>query len=156
MNSSSIPDESASPTRSRASIVVGFDGSSQGLAAVRHGIYLAPLLGTNLLLVTAWSYPPMVSATGYGAWSPEDDARGLLSRALTSLFPSGAPTWFHSAVIEGPATRVLIEESQGAAMLIVGSRGHGGFAGLLLGSVSSTVAEHADCPVLVLHGESSP
>jgi nucleotide-binding universal stress UspA family protein len=50
------------------------------------------------------------------------------------------------------AAKVLIDASQGATMLVVGSRGHGGFAGLLLGSVSANVAEHASCPVLIIHG----
>jgi nucleotide-binding universal stress UspA family protein len=51
------------------------------------------------------------------------------------------------------AAKVLLDVSQGAIMLVVGSRGHGGFAGLLLGSVSANVAEHAPCPVLVIHGD---
>jgi nucleotide-binding universal stress UspA family protein len=51
---------------------------------------------------------------------------------------------------------VLLDESDGAQMLVVGSRGHGGFMGLLLGSVSASVAEHATCPVLVLHGNEPP
>jgi len=51
---------------------------------------------------------------------------------------------------------VLLEVSSGARMLVVGSRGHGGFAGLLLGSVSAACAEHGDCPVLVVHGTTAP
>ena len=59
-------------------------------------------------------------------------------------------------VNEGGAAGVLLDASQGAIMLVVGSRGHGGFTGLLLGSVSANVAEHATCPVLVIHGDQGP
>ncbi len=56
-------------------------------------------------------------------------------------------------VREGGAAKVLLEASTGADMLVVGSRGHGGFSGLLLGSVSAGVSEHASCPVLIIHGD---
>ena len=59
-------------------------------------------------------------------------------------------------VREGGAAKVLLEASEGAVMLVVGSRGHGGFAGLLLGSVSANVAEHAGCPVFIVHGDQPP
>lgn len=59
-------------------------------------------------------------------------------------------------VHEGGAAKVLIDASVGAVVLVVGSRGHGGFAGLLLGSVSANVAEHAPCPVLIIHGDQPP
>ena len=59
-------------------------------------------------------------------------------------------------VLEGNAARILLDQSVGAFMLVVGSRGHGGFTGLLLGSVSASVAEHAHCPVLVVHGDMNP
>ena len=57
---------------------------------------------------------------------------------------------------EGNAAKVLLEASEGARMLVVGSRGHGGFSGLLLGSVSAACAEHARCPVVVVHGDGPP
>ena len=59
-------------------------------------------------------------------------------------------------VREGGAAKVLLGASEGADMLVVGSRGHGGFAGLLLGSVSANVAEHASCPVFIVHGDQAP
>jgi len=54
-------------------------------------------------------------------------------------------------VVEGRPAAVLVNESQGADLLVVGSRGHGGFAGLLLGSVSQQCAHHAACPVVIVH-----
>ncbi|MDQ1560876.1 MAG: hypothetical protein QOE85_217, partial [Actinomycetota bacterium] len=59
--------------------------------------------------------------------------------------------WFTEVTFEGNADEILIEQSRGAEMLIVGSRGHGGIAGVLLGSVSAKCAEHAHCPVLIIH-----
>ena len=89
-----------------------------------------------------------------GDWSPETDANDILNQVTTQVFKDEVPSWFRGEVYQGPAPQVLIEASEGAEMLIVGSRGHGGFAGLLLGSVSSNVAEYAKCPVLIYHDES--
>jgi nucleotide-binding universal stress UspA family protein len=57
---------------------------------------------------------------------------------------------------EGGAAKVLLDACKGATMVVVGSRGHGGFSGLLLGSVSANLAEHAPCPVLIIHGHNGP
>jgi nucleotide-binding universal stress UspA family protein len=72
------------------------------------------------------------------------------------VFGGDRPAGLVTRVEQGGAARILIDVSQGANLLVVGSRGHGGFAGLLLGSVSSACAEHAACPVLVVHGETPP
>jgi nucleotide-binding universal stress UspA family protein len=80
----------------------------------------------------------------------------VLEEAVDAAFPGGRPADLTLTVREGTPARVLIELSQTAAMIVVGSRGHGGFAGLLLGSVSSACSEHAKSPVLVVHGTTAP
>ncbi|MCU1529307.1 MAG: hypothetical protein JWP75_3070 [Frondihabitans sp.] len=149
LNSPTAPTVSGT----RKTIVVGYDGSGPGLAALERGIRLAPVLDCDLLLVTTWTFPQVSSVVGFGGWSPEEDAQGMVKAVIADVFPNGRPSWFRAVVVEGQSARILLEQSHGAEMLIVGSRGHGGFAGLLLGSVSSACAEHADCPVLVMHGE---
>jgi nucleotide-binding universal stress UspA family protein len=59
-------------------------------------------------------------------------------------------------VLEGGRAKGLLDARHGALRLIAGSRGHGGFAGLLLGSVSANVAEHASCLALIIHGDTPP
>ncbi len=139
----------ATPESRNGRIVVGLDGSDESLAALRRGYIVATALNTELVAVTVWHFP-----AGYGSlatdWSPEADANEVQETAVAAVFGSDAPSWFRTEVLEGSPAEVLIRESQDAQMLIVGSRGHGGFSGLLLGSVSSACAEHARCPVLVM------
>lgn len=132
-------------------IVVGVDGSDSSRDALRAAIRMSEALGTDLVAVAAWRYP--VAGGGYppADWSPESDCRESLDEAVTAVFGGPPPPWFHTEVHEGDAAHVLLETSAGADMLVVGSRGHGGFPGLHLGSVSTTCAEYAKCPVLVQH-----
>lgn len=133
-------------------IVVGLDGSDESLEALKRAYRIATALHASVTAVTVWRYP-----AAYGSfatdWSPEDDARRVQDDTVRSVFGNEAPDWFQTKVVEGVPAEVLIKESDGAEMLVVGSRGHGGFAGLLLGSVSSACAEHAHCPVLVMHSK---
>ncbi|HEY5456128.1 MAG TPA: universal stress protein [Acidothermaceae bacterium] len=138
-------------------IVVGVDGSEQSIAALRWAARIASATGCGIDAIIAWEYP-----AAYGwvmapeGWPLEDDSAATLHRTLDQAFGQHRPADLLAICRHGSARTLLLEASKGAEMLVVGSRGHGGFAGLLLGSVSAACAEHAHCPVLVVHEESSP
>jgi nucleotide-binding universal stress UspA family protein len=137
-------------------IVVGVDGSRHSVEALRWGAHQAATLGAGLVAVTAWEYPTSFGwASVPSDWDPVKDMEKVLQDAVREAFGDRPPAGLELSVREGGAARVLLEASRGATMLVVGSRGHGGFAGLLLGSVSANVAEHAPCPVLIIHGDRS-
>jgi nucleotide-binding universal stress UspA family protein len=140
-----------SAERDTRPIVVGYDGSPSAESALDRSISMAQALGVPLRLISTWQYPTSYGGYPLTDWTPEEDARIMIDAALVVRFGSDVPTWFSSATVQGGAARVLLHESRDAQMLVVGSRGHGGFVGLLLGSVSSACAEHASCPVLVMH-----
>lgn len=138
-------------------IVVGVDGSPQSRQALRWAADLAGTFGAPLTVVTAWEFPTTYGyAAPLGDWDPEDDMRTVQDEAIAGVFGDDPPRDLGRVLQSGGAARVLLEASQDSLMVVVGSRGHGGFAGLLLGSVSTVVAEHASCPVLIVHGDHQP
>ena len=119
---------------------------------------MLPLFGGEIEAVTSWEYP---SSYGWGValpsdWRPDLDAAKALEAAVDEVFGAERPPGLKCTTCEGRASYVLMEASEGADLLIVGSRGHGGFTGLLLGSVSAACTEHAKCSVLVAHGDPQP
>ncbi|MFZ3453364.1 universal stress protein [Arthrobacter sp. 7Tela_A1] len=138
----------------RKRIVVGVDGSALSLTALRTARRLADLLECRMQAITVWSYPialavPIPSTD----WAPAMEAENALDETLQAAFGQDIPEGLKKTVVAGQPVQVLIEASKGAEMLVLGSRGRGGFAGLLLGSVSSAAAAHAHCPVLIVHPE---
>ena len=133
----------------RPLIVVGVDGSPQSQKAVAWGLEQAKKTGGTLELLIAWSRPvsyglPLVVA----GLDPQAQAREIVEKAATDLdLPTDRVI---TNVIHGAAPSILVERSSHADLLVVGSRGHGGFAELLLGSVSAQVVHHAGCPVVVV------
>jgi len=133
-------------------IVVGVDGSDSSKAALRWAIRQAKLTGSSVDAVAAWHYP-----TAYG-WAPatleatdfETDAKNILTQALAEVSGLEPDVPVRPLVAEGHAAEVLLHQAKGADLLVVGSRGHGGFTSALLGSVSMYCALHAHCPVLIL------
>jgi nucleotide-binding universal stress UspA family protein len=134
-------------------IIVGVDGSEPSKAALRWAAWLLAATGGWIDAVIAW-HPPASFGWSYvpGDWNPEKDAEKVLSRTVDEVFGADRPVGTRLIVREGNPAKVLLDESRDADLLVVGSRGHGGFAGLLLGSVSAHCAEHASLPVLVVHG----
>lgn len=137
-----------------STVVVGVDGSPQSISALRYAATLAAPLGYGL--VAFWSWLPRIALEDYTPeWAPEQEARDSLEKSIEQAFGQDVPAGLQRKVVMGPAAPNLIEASKEAAMLVLGTRGRGGFKGLVLGSVSSSLAAHAKCPVLIHHGEPS-
>ena len=148
---------SAEPGAGEGRVVVGVDGSEHSQRALRWGARLAAVFAARLDAVAAWEFPQTYGwAWVPPEWNPAQDMAKVLDDTVRAVFGDQPPEGLRQQVREGGAARVLLDASEGAVMLVVGSRGHGGFAGLLLGSVSANVAEHASCPVLVIHGDQAP
>lgn len=137
-------------------IVVGVDGSAPSILALRWAGALAPLLKARIRAVTCWQFQIAVGTFIPVLWDPEEEARKVCAAAVDTAFDGAPPAGLELVASQGSAAKVLVEESRSAQLVVVGSRGHGGFEGLLLGAVSATVAEHARCPVLVAHGTDLP
>ncbi|MGZ8763941.1 MAG: universal stress protein [Acidimicrobiia bacterium] len=139
-------------------IVVGIDGSEHSMHALEWAVGEARLRHIELRVVVCWTYPAAMGAipVAFDRWPEEElaaDARKILNDAVASVGLGAASglRWTGEARCGPPAT-VLIDESERAELIVVASRGRGGFAGLLLGSVSQQVGSHARCPVVIVHG----
>jgi len=138
-------------------IVVGVDGSESSRAALRWAYDEAASHGASLTVVTAWHPPPLPQISPYGSLppggyfdQPKHNALALLDGLTAGLGDKRPRVDVRTVVEEGNPVQVLIEQSAGADLVVVGSRGHGGFAGMLLGSVSHHLVAHSNCPVVVV------
>jgi nucleotide-binding universal stress UspA family protein len=137
-------------------IVVGVDGSAGSRDALRWAFAEAKLRGASLEVVIVWQYPITASLPTFGAMiTPQDFATDARKELLAIIAAEGisadAPIPVSTLVAEGNAARALLDASDAAELLVVGSRGHGGFTGVLVGSVSQQCVNHAKCPVVVVH-----
>ncbi len=135
-------------------IVVGVDGSPSSVAAIEWAANQAELTGAALEVLMTWEWP-----NGYG-WSPVPsnfdpghESKIALGELLTPIREAHPGVRIQATVIEGHPAPVLVAASNGADLLVVGSRGHGEFVGMLLGSVSEHCVSNAHCPVVVLRDE---
>jgi len=135
-------------------IVVGIDGSEPSRAALRWAATEAHRRNVGLQVVTCWSYPPMpfgVYELPISGGSLAAEARQAAEAEVDEVLGADRSSLdVQIAVVEGAPSLRLLDYDEAADLLVVGSRGRGGFAGLLLGSVSQHLAEHARCPVVII------
>lgn len=132
-------------------IVVGVDGSASSELPLRWAAEQARLTGQELHAVISWDPPIPYDAPVTGEFDWEGDAAGTLAKTVENVLGEAAGREVVRHVVRGRPARVLVHAAGDADLLVVGSRGHGGFSGLLLGSVSQHVIAHAGCPVVVVH-----
>ena len=144
--------------RRNGAIVVGVDSSDGAKEALRFALEEAKLRQATLRVVHAWQFG-YIGVSGIEGLSPvvggdlselRHTAALALDATLYEVVPHSNGVEIERVVVEGAPAMVLVDESRHADLLVVGSRGHGGFAGLLLGSVGQQCAHHAACPVVIV------
>lgn len=140
-----------------ARIVVGIDGSPESVQALRWALAEAKLRGAALCVVHTWAYPYIAAGPGLDPGldadmidNAETVAKELVRGELDDLGDKTVGVDIECVIVEGAAAPALLDAAEGADLLVVGSRGRGGFTGLLLGSVSQQCAHHASCPVVIV------
>jgi nucleotide-binding universal stress UspA family protein len=136
-------------------IVVGYDGSESAERALEWATEEAKVRGSQLEIVTTWEVTNVVFAYGYVPQnfpSLEEEARDAAEKLLAERAKEAKEAGVEvvTQARNGQAADELAEAASDAALLVVGSRGRGGFAGLLLGSVSAQLAHHAPCPLVIV------
>jgi len=141
-------------------IVVGVDGSSSSKEALRWAVRQAGLTGAAVEALITWHLPQVMGTGGY-AWPPVGGpettelaklAEKVLTDAIGEVAGQEGRAPVTALVRQGHAAQALLEAAAKADLLVVGSRGHGGFAEALLGSVSQHCVQHALCPVVIIRG----
>jgi nucleotide-binding universal stress UspA family protein len=152
----SAADALPSPVPNDHTIVVGVDGSLGSKSALRWAMTQAQLTGAKVQAITSWQDPVMWGYTYgvpalYDAGDLATSAEKYLGETVAEVAgQQGQPADVLSRVVQGHPAEVLIKAATGADLLVVGSRGHGTFAGLMLGSVSQHCVQHSPCPVVVV------
>ncbi|SCL32741.1 Nucleotide-binding universal stress protein, UspA family [Micromonospora pallida] len=143
-------------------ILVGYDGSPDAATALAWALDEAGRTGQPVRLAYVFEWLTVGGWIGLGiapgAW-PDEAAREqveqLVRRAAADAAAAHPALTVHGEVLDGPPALVLQEHSADVALLVLGSRGHGGFTGLLAGSTAVSVSTHAHCPVVVVRRDTS-
>ena len=140
-------------------IIVGVDGSESSLTALLWALGEARLRNTEVEVIHSWSLQPMVDPMGFASFVPIEElsvaATNVVKDMMKKVEEFVGATKVTTKIVRGPAAATLIESAHDAELLVVGRRGHGGFLGLLLGSVAQQVAHHGPCPVVIVLDENN-
>lgn len=138
---------------SRGRVIAGVDGSDPSRVAIQWAADYADVMGAELAFVTVWQPVPLLYEIAYAAnidREIEEQARATLRETVVDVLGEQRANASQLLAEKGHAAKALIDASADALCLVVGSRGRGAIAGAVLGSVSSAVAAHAHCPVVVV------
>ena len=136
-------------------VVVGVDGSRTSVLALEFAAEEADLRGAELVALHVWNGIDLTELNDslpmtYDFWSGEEEENRVLAEALAGIAERHPDVRIRRHVRRGSARRLLNDQSRIAQLVVVGDRGHGGFTGLLLGSVSQHLIYHAECPIAVV------
>lgn len=135
-------------------IVVGIDGSQSSINALTWALREAKRHSAEVLVVHVWSLPPAVDPMGVAVFAPieelESAAQGVMKHVMETVRSLLGDLTVTTSVERGSAAQHLLNASSTADMVVVGRRGHGGFLGLLIGSVAEQIAHHAKCPAVIV------
>ena len=147
-----VGSDGSAQAESSHRIVVGIDGSAPSVMALHWAANQASLTGAALEVVMAWEWPMNYGGGIYfpPEYDPAADAHTILDEALLKIRGDYPEVTIRPIVTEGHPAPRLVDVSRGADLLVVGSRGRGEFAGMLLGSASEHCVHHAECPVTIV------
>ena len=153
--------DTAAKTGAEAPVVVGVDGSDVSSSAIAYAFEQASSRGVGLTVVHAWWLDNIDDVAAAAIWTVDwqtfaAEEQSLVAESLAGWqekYPD-VPVRRHS--VRGLPVEALVRQSQSACLVVVGTRGRGGFGGLLLGSVSQGVMHRAQCPVAIVHGDKEP
>lgn len=131
-------------------VLVGFDGSASSHKALAWAANEAADHGADLVVLNVWEHTLLTPGDGPSVPYPSHRTVEDLLSEIQEVLGENPPVRVHPVVKQGIPAKVLIDRSGDAQLLVVGTRGHGGFRGLVLGSVSQHVAAYAKCPVTVV------
>lgn len=137
-------------------VVVGVDGSPESIAALKWAAAYGAATGARLRAVMAWHYPAPVgiAPVGVAPAAISEEVRLRMTEALAkAAAEAAAGTEIAQEIGYGHPAQLLIDQSADADLLVVGSRGHGAFTGMMVGSVSIHCVTHAHCPVVVVRAD---
>jgi nucleotide-binding universal stress UspA family protein len=136
-------------------VVVGVDGSKASAKAIEFAFDQADAVHAQVIGVHAWTSPYLTYADGQSMLKFDEEevlesCRLLVAESVAGAAADHPDVHWETRLVSGQAARVILRTAESADLVVVGSRGHGGFTGLLLGSVSQSVLHHTHCPIAIV------